>query len=113
MTMQSRHEDPTFVKCEHCGWIGQLKDCIHTYHGIGHGELADVEPIARCPVCGDYEPDPLDAVMMCRKCHIIMDLLATQDTLSGDLEDIYQCSKCGDRFSVVIATIEDDDESED
>lgn len=47
----SRHDDPTMVQCEDCGWIGKVSECIHTYKGIPNTS-GDVEPVDRCPKCG-------------------------------------------------------------
>jgi len=45
-----RHDDPTPVKCNRCGWHGQIKDMIHDYRDDGSGE--DVEAVDECPECG-------------------------------------------------------------
>jgi len=56
--IHGRHEDPTPIKCEECGWEGQAKDAIHTYTGTGvyitdSGQPdEDVEPVDECPECG-------------------------------------------------------------
>jgi len=48
-----RHNDPTMVECEDCGWKGQVKDCIHTYQGFQVSPVdSDIEPTDECPKCG-------------------------------------------------------------
>jgi len=44
-----RHDDPRLVRCESCGWRGQLKDCVHGYAPVPPD---DVEPMDYCPECG-------------------------------------------------------------
>lgn len=39
--------DPTV--CDNCGWVGRVRECVHTYENDGAG---DVEPIEECPKCG-------------------------------------------------------------
>lgn len=58
-----RRTDPRPVKCLDCGWEGRQMDCFHTYHGYGHGEEADVEPVDKCPRCGGVEPEPVLALV--------------------------------------------------
>lgn len=59
----SRRTDPSPLVCPSCGWQGQRKDCHHDYKGYGNGEETDVEPVDRCPKCGEIEPDPVLAVV--------------------------------------------------
>lgn len=58
-----RRTDPRPVKCLECGWDGRQMDCVHTYHGYGYGDEADVEPIDKCPHCGAVEPEPILALV--------------------------------------------------
>jgi len=53
--MNGRHDDPTPVKCQECGWEGRAMDCKHGYKPDG-GE--DVNPVDFCPECGAEEPEP-------------------------------------------------------
>jgi len=46
----SRHHCRLVIKCEDCGWQGETREAVHTYHDDGTGE--DVEPVDECPVCG-------------------------------------------------------------
>ena len=48
--MESRYTDLTLVECENCGWIGQVKDTIHTYEIVSPGQ--EVAPVDECPKCG-------------------------------------------------------------
>lgn len=48
-----RHTDVEPVRCEECGWIGRIKDCVHGYCDDGSGE--DVCPEDECPFCGSNQ----------------------------------------------------------
>jgi len=51
-----RHDSPKAVTCTECGWAGPLRWMLHSYDGDGCG---DVEPVDRCPACGqteEYQP---------------------------------------------------------
>lgn len=50
----SRYDDTRLVKCEECGWVGQVKDCLHIYREIV-GTGGDVEPLDECPSCESEE----------------------------------------------------------
>ena len=57
MEFFSRNEDPAWVECEDCHWIGQVKDCVHTYREDGTtmpdgSPTGEVEPVDECPECG-------------------------------------------------------------
>ena len=39
--------DPT--RCEACGLVWRVRDCVHTYAGA----CGDVEPVDECPRCGE------------------------------------------------------------
>ena len=62
----SRHDDPTPIKCEDCGWQGLAKDAVHTYRGTGvqitmNGQYdEDVEPVDECPECGNENLIPIE-----------------------------------------------------
>lgn len=53
----SRHNDPTPVRCESCGWEGRVKNCNHTYKPDG---LGDMEGVDYCPLCGSDQLIPIE-----------------------------------------------------
>jgi len=55
-TVNGRHNDPTIVRCNRCGWEGMVKDCIHGYRQT----LDDVEPWDTCPACNGNELEPMN-----------------------------------------------------
>ena len=57
--MESREDDTTPVKCQDCGWQGQVKDCVHSYRGVPMTD-GDVEAVDQCPLCGNENVYPQD-----------------------------------------------------
>lgn len=47
--MFGRHDDPAPVMCDRCLWAGPRCWLVHTYRGVGEG---DVEAVDECPRCG-------------------------------------------------------------
>jgi len=40
-----------------CGWKGFSADMNHSYISYGNPDNCDIEPVDRCPSCGEYEYD--------------------------------------------------------
>ena len=92
----TRYDDISPIKCNRCGWIGRIKDAIHTYQD---DQCGDVEAVDECPICGtddfeDYEDIPLK--------NDLMNLLKIRGVICKDIDLVQFIPDENSRFRLIV-----------